>query len=531
MGRDIGRAGEAVIEGWCALSGITANKSHTDRHGWDLLFEMGPLSNISSAHGLHESNIECKVQVKTTDTQKKTVSVELSNLRAMATTTLPSFYILLELAGGHTPKSVHLLHIDDGHCEKILKRVRAETTKPEKPNLHKKTMSIDFTKGVELNPLNGDSLREAILKFVTPSQSSYVVHKQQFLQSAGFDKNSYEVSFTIDTTNTERFVDMLLGSNAAVQAHAIQASVKRFGVKEPLPDIKSASAVIRVSDILPDGRATIQFRNRNSGGKAEFELDVFRGGLATCVPAKYRTVRLRAERFTIDISVQHNTMTLQFHDLEKVPCDLAELLRDYKFLKLISDPSAVDIAICIDTKRLYGSMNGEGFIDNFDQSVKILEAATLIKNHFEHFGPLLVIPRTFANIGKTIINYANFINDHTSKLEIKFEANLSNPETMTDVIIAMPAILGEVLFVEIWVLTGSASHREGNCALRPTSKRSIYKTYFNKTALGTGEVEQEIQRAVESYQSDFFILDSTALYIAPLIEQAKTAMACCDARP
>ena len=525
MGRDIGRAGEAVIEGWCALSGITANKSHTDRHGWDLLFEMGPFSDIGSAHGLHESNIECKVQVKTTDTQKKTVSVELSNLRAMATTTLPSFYILLELAGGDTPKSVHLLHIDNEHCEKILKRVRIETTKPEHPKLHKKTMSIDFAKGVELKPLNGDSLREAILKFVTPSQSSYVVQKQRFLNSVGFEKNSYEVSFTIDATNTKLFVDMLLGGNAAVQAYGIQASVKRFGVKEPMPDVQSASAVLRVSDILPDGRATIQFRNRSSGGKAEFELDVFRGGVAKCIPAKYRTVRLRAERFTIDISVPHNTMTIQFHDLETVPCDLAELLRHYKFLKLISDPSAVDIAISIDNSRLCGSMKGEGFIGNFDHSVKILEAATLIKNHFEYFGPLPVIPSTFATIGKTTINYAKFITDHLSKVEITFEADLSDPETMTDIIVAMPAILGEVLFVEVWVLTGPASHREINYTLRPTSKRSIYKTYFNKTALGTGEVEQEIQRVVENYQSDFFVLDSTDLYIAPLVEQAKIAIA------
>ncbi|WPM26845.1 hypothetical protein OGV25_00400 [Pseudomonas sp. P1B16] len=146
MGRYIGTGGERIIAAWCELSGITANRSDPDRHGWDLHFEMPQLANIRSAAGLHESNIECKVQVKTTDTKKKSEPITLSSLRAMATSTLPTFYILIELAGGQQVVAAHLLHIDNTHCAKILERIRRETAKPRKEGLHEKTMTLNFKK-------------------------------------------------------------------------------------------------------------------------------------------------------------------------------------------------------------------------------------------------------------------------------------------------------------------------------------------------------------------------------------------------
>lgn len=195
MGRYIGTAGELIVEQWCALSGITANRSEPDRHGWDLHFEMPHLANIALASGLHESNIECKVQVKTTDTKKKTVPVELSNLRSMATSTLPTFYILIELAGGQQVQSAHLLHVDDELCSRILERIRRETAKPGKPNLHKKTMSLDFKNGAKIQPLNGEGLKSHILKFIGPSQADYVIKNRLTSSRAGLSRRAIRLVF------------------------------------------------------------------------------------------------------------------------------------------------------------------------------------------------------------------------------------------------------------------------------------------------------------------------------------------------
>lgn len=528
MARYIGTGGERIIEYWCELSGITANRSEPDRHGWDLHFEMPHLANIKSAAGLHESNIECKVQVKTTDTKKKTEPITLSSLRAMATSTLPTFYILIELAGGQQVMAAHLLHIDNAHCAKILERIRRETAKPGKKGLHEKTMTLNFKNGVKILPLNGDGLKAEILRFIGPSQADYVIRKQEFIKSCGFDPNSYKISFQVDTEHAEKFVKMLLGEPHELEVKQIKGTLTRFGIAEELTDLCSDTAVMRLGDIVPDGVAKVVFRNRTTGTALEFGFDIYRGGAASSVPARFRVVRLKSQRFSIDMSMYDSSMNIFFHAEEHIESDIADLLKHYKLIKMMTRPSDVDISIQSDGKTLTGKLGGTGFEGDFDASIDMLEAANYLKNFYGHHESLKVAPNWFARNGHILVSHATFLKNicGLKKVVIGFTLadgyeNLKEAEC----IVAMPVVIGETCFAGLFVYGGQLNNKGGGTyEIIPDKVDVIYKTQFTVEYLASGNAVRDLEQAVDRYEGAETIVPFIDKFMDPVVEGAKRAL-------
>jgi len=528
MGRYIGSGGERIIQYWCELSGITANRSDPDRHGWDLHFEMPQLASIINASGLHEANIECKVQVKTTDTKKKSEPISLSSLRAMATSTLPTFYILVELAGGQQVMAAHLLHIDESHCSKILERIRRETAKSGEVNLNKKTMTLDFRKGVKILPLNGEGLKTEILKCIGPSQSDYVTKKQTFIKHCGFDPDSFKVNFRVDNAHTEKFVKMLLGEVDSLEVKAVEGTVTRFGISEPLVELQSDTAIFSFSNIIPDGFAKVVFRNRKTGTALDLGFDIYRGGTIACVPAKFRMVRLKSEHFTIDFYIHGNSMNISFHAGEGIEQDIAELLKNYKLIKMLTFPSDVDFSIAIEDKSVSGRFSGAGFVGEFDRYLEILESACYVKNFYEYHSPLKVLPKWLARNGHLLIDGAKFLKDFSTPDKVTLEFTLADGAgdlTNTECVVALPILVGSVCFVGLFVYGGNpVSRGDAIYELNPTKVEMIYKTHFTIEYLASGKAVRDLEDAVNRYEGAGTVVPFIDIYMDPLVASAKRAL-------
>lgn len=529
MRRDIGTAGELIIKQWCALSGITANPSETDRHGWDLHFEIPHLANINLANGLHEANIECKVQVKTTDTKKKTEPVELSNLRSMATSTLPTFYILIEMAGGQQVQAAHLLHIDEKISSKILERIRHETAKPGKLNLHKKTMSLDFKMGVKIQPLNGEGLKSEILKFIGHSQADYVIKKQIFIKSCGFEPGSYKINFQVNMNHADKFARILLGDNHSLEVNSLEATVTRFGISEKLNELQSHSAIMSLSNVLPDGLVKARFRNRRDGTALDFSFDLYRGGAAACLPSKYRVIRFKSQRFSIDMSMHNNSMNMYFHAREDVACELNELLKNYKLIKMMTNPSDVNFSMEIEGKVLTGKFSGTGFEGSFDNSLEMLEAASYIKSFYNYHDALEVIPNWFAHNGNNLISSATFLKNLTTLSKVNMAFTLANGCTdlsEAECLVAIPVVLGKLCFVSLLVYSGNLNNKGGGSyELIPSKVTVLYKTHFTMDYLVSGKAILDLEEAAENYEGAQTIVPFIDTYMVPLVEDAKRALA------
>lgn len=528
MGRYIGSGGERIIQYWCELSGITANRSDPDRHGWDLHFEMPQLASITNASGLHEANIECKVQVKTTDTKKKSEPISLSSLRAMATSTLPTFYILVELAGGHQIMAAHLLHVDESHCSKILERIRREIAKSGEVNLNKKTMTLDFRKGVKIHPLNGEGLKAEILRCIGTSQSDYVTKKQTFIKHCGFDPDSFQINFRVDNAHTEKFVKMLLGEVDSLEVKAVEGTVTRFGISEPLVGVQSDTAIFSLSHIIPDGFAKIIFRNRKTGAALDLDFDIYRGGAIACVPERFRMVRLKSEHFTIDLYMHDNSMSISFHAREDIEQDIAELLKNYKLIKMLAFPSDVDFSIVIEGKSLSGTFSGAGFVGEFNRHLEILESACHIKNFYEYHSSLEARPKWLARNGHLLVDGAKFLKDFSTLDKVRLDFTLADGAgdlASAECVVALPILVGNVCFVGLFVYGGRlVSKGDASYELNPTKVELIYKTYFTIEYLASGEAIRDLEEAVKRYESTETVVPFINTYMEPLVTSAKRAL-------
>lgn len=72
---DIGRGGEHFFMALCAADDITANPSHADRNGWDVLIEVDQDTASLTQQTLHEPVMMGTVQVKSTRSKSLKVSV------------------------------------------------------------------------------------------------------------------------------------------------------------------------------------------------------------------------------------------------------------------------------------------------------------------------------------------------------------------------------------------------------------------------------------------------------------------------
>lgn len=328
--------------------------------------------------------------------------------------------------------------------------------------------------------------------------------------------------------HADTLVQMLLGEKTSVEVKQVKASVTRFGISEQLSEMQSQTAVMSVANVLPDGVAKVCFRNRRDGTSLQFVFDIYRGGAAACVPAKFRVVRLKSSRFSIDMSMHDNSMNMFFHAREDVGCEVNELLKNYKLIKMMTNPSDVSISIDINGDVLTGRLSGVGFEGDFDRSLEMLDSASYVKGFYEYHDALEVIPNWFARNGDALIENVRFLRNLTilNKVHMNFTlADGTTDLTEAECVVALPIVLGERCFVSLLAYGGDLENKGGGSyELVPTRVTVIYKTHFTIDYLVSGKAALDLEEALDSYEGAETIVPFIDTYMGPLLENAKRAL-------
>lgn len=523
--RDLGTAGELSVQRWCALSGITATKPDIDRYGWDLLFELNSTHDVKTARGLHESGIECKIQVKTTDGSTRTQPIELSNLRSMVTSSLPTFYLLLEFNSTEDPVNGYLLHMDEVHCEKVLERIRKETVKLGGFRLNHSTMKLKFTNAMKILPLNGEGLKSAIAKSIGNSQASYVIKKQNMLSRIGYETGNFKVKFEIDKKNIQQFVEMTLGTPANLPITNVKSFLTRFGITEELPEFRSDTALISVTNIKHDNEGKATFRNHNSGECIVYNVKVFRAGFGSWAPPEYRTIRMKADRFSIDVHTHKNTFKIWFHDGDNSPADIKDLLKSYRFMQLMSDPSSVIMELSINGMEFKGGLSGKGFGGGFDYAIHVLESTLRIQHFFDMYDCLPTTPMEIESIAENLINFAKFLHLSDTKIDMTVKFCISDASSKildAECILPVSVNYGGVQFIALYALSGDLENITDEAyVLHAKGRKLLYKTYFSSTDSKSLEISDEVRRVASEYRSETVVIDLSERFISPKTKQQK----------
>lgn len=523
--RDLGTAGEDEVRKWCSLSGITASPPSRDRYGWDLFFEMPSSHDPASAQGLHEARIECKVQIKSTDVGKWSQPIELSNLHYMATSSLPTFYLLLAFSHGDNPVAASLIHLDEERCKKILSRVRRETAKKKPKNLNDITQSLNFKEGVKILPVNGEGLKKAICDCIGVSQSAYVVKKQEMLKVIGFEEGAYQFKFDVNKLDAQKFVEMTLGTAGDIKVTNVRSFLTRFGITEENPQLSSDAAIISILDVESDSKGKAIFRNKDTGANIEYEVDIYSGGLGFWAPEQHKTLRLKTEVFTIDVYVNRASFRIWFHLEDNIPYSVRLLSKNSRLLQLLTDPRAVELSLFSDQPLFKGKLKGKGLSGDFKSAIRVTDALFDIQRSFDHYDEIFVSPAELVSIARGVIGFSNFLKLNDDELDASVKFTLVEPGVVlsqAECIVPVSVTVGAVSFVVLYVFGGVLTHLgKDKYSLCARWRKVLYKTHFS-IPVGKDSLEiSEIKRVAESYTGDSAVVNLTDKYITPILERSR----------
>ncbi|MCE5364925.1 DUF4365 domain-containing protein [Pseudomonas anguilliseptica] len=299
---DIGDVGEDLFQKWCSSAGLNAHKAHRDRYGWDYYVEMAVSRATGSAHDLHKGNGAFKIQVKSTRSKSASVQVELSNLLALATDPLPTFYLLLQFDSvlEDEPQAAYLVCLDNRWVEKILRRVREVTIQDTNAKLNKKKISVPFGKCDLISPLNPHGFMTKILELVDGDFSAFSKQKQDYLSTVGFEDGSTEILIQLETKEQqEQFILGTLGYREPISVTSFQAWEKRFGIRDLMPSIESTQGTIK---LVVENQRTV--RVMLAGPKMDplfFDMQLYVSTIPS--PSQYLPFRLNGRYFDVLIDI------------------------------------------------------------------------------------------------------------------------------------------------------------------------------------------------------------------------------------
>lgn len=338
----IGDAGEKEFDSLCAKARLVTNKAVIDEFAWDLQIEF-PVTPKQTIIDIHVPPLRCRVQVKTTTTNSRSVGFKVSNLHLMATAHEPFFVALVVLDDDLDMKDLYLKHVWEDEIEQYL--AWAAETNQQGIKLNKITKSVSFTQKERIQDCDKHKLREAMEDAIGADLSRYIARKSELLTNAG--QPSKHLHFSMGEAQMDAFLDVLLQLRESAPVGEVKASAKRFGVEfeQKLPIKGTEGAVIRVKEHSPC-IVSLTFYENGSDDKillpAKFHLVPAMPEVASRLPGSLISAlinfRLRPQpedgRFSVDV--------ISNIDYE-VPYDFNDLLSAAKLLDLLMNHKSTAI--------------------------------------------------------------------------------------------------------------------------------------------------------------------------------------------
>lgn len=240
----IGRRGEKRFDTLCSDAGVTCNRSVEDDYGWDKLIEFPVRTVPFAAIDMQPTHITAAVQVKTTVTASRAVSISLSNALRYAKSPIPQFIVLVAL-DGDTPR-YYVRHVWGPLVADWLKVAR-QADADGVTEVHKRSVTLAFGPSDE----RGESLLAWIRTEIETVQPPYAAAKKFFVDTVGFEHGHGVGHVTFALEGPDDFLDLQLGLIPHLEAARFVFTSERFGIRAGKPEIDEANVRVHVT---PEGR-------------------------------------------------------------------------------------------------------------------------------------------------------------------------------------------------------------------------------------------------------------------------------------
>lgn len=300
--RDIGTLAQIKLEEWAAQVSITSNVASKDKEGWDYLLQFPLLDfEIGKPLDLRPARIECLVQVKGIETEKKTKSIKLSNWEKLVSSPLPAFFLIVQYGEEDDPENAFLVEVDDKWIYKVMERLR-KVPDEKKNQLHKMRINLMWADSNRIEKLNGEGLKTSIEKLIGDDYDAYVTQKHKYKKEVG-----QEAPFVINITSMpyetldsiyKDWVDLAIGVKDELPlAKMIINKEIRFGI--PAETIEEKDGYLSIIDRSKTSKPiTLILRNEKGTRKSSFPASLFTPDHffpGKPVPKEIRKVRITSE--------------------------------------------------------------------------------------------------------------------------------------------------------------------------------------------------------------------------------------------
>ncbi|HEY5956592.1 MAG TPA: hypothetical protein VIV60_08570, partial [Polyangiaceae bacterium] len=200
---DVGTIGEKQFGLWCEQAGLTATPPSQDRYGWDFVVQF-PHLDPSAPIDKRPPQLKCMVQVKSTSRAQRRARIKLDNWERMVNDPLPWFVCALAFDNGSVAELV-LVHIDEKHTERILKRPRSLRAKHSDADqrLHESTFDVSWGDRNAIVPPTPVALRDAMLVYMGKDPYGYGERKREWYQNVGYDKHPRTITAHLKGSSPE----------------------------------------------------------------------------------------------------------------------------------------------------------------------------------------------------------------------------------------------------------------------------------------------------------------------------------------
>ena len=192
--QQLGSHGQSVFKTICTSMGITVTKPEEDINGWDFYLEFPTATVKGIFDTTHTSNLQCKVQVKSSYHKDGNRAVHLSTLKILTTDSLPAFIVFLEFNGSDELDAFFTTHIESTLSFRILKKVKESETKER--NTSKLKLTILKSERLELTTPYSTSLDSYFRKIIGDIED-YKISKINELKNLGYENGFFEAKLII----------------------------------------------------------------------------------------------------------------------------------------------------------------------------------------------------------------------------------------------------------------------------------------------------------------------------------------------
>jgi len=517
--RDLGKAGEEFFSGWCAISGMVANKAVSDKNGWDLLVEIDPGHNTLDPLSLHEGIVETKVQIKATDGSSKSVQVELSNLKKMSTTPLPTFYVLVEFNNTDAPTAAYLYHVDKVLIEKVLKRIAVLTSTNKKVKLNERSMTLKFSESIL--PFTATRLREMMISIIGRSSLSYIEEKSKNLKTVGFEQGAHKLDFSIKgDAQLERLIDMSLGAKGSIDINNVHGSSLRFGIPTDLPQFNSDTAVLEMTNVIPHSSGSLKFKDSTSGRSLVFSADLYLGMLNSWIPDDLKKVRVESKLFEIQLIGLGKTLKFTAHFDFIKDFDITEGLQLFKLLDMFVNPNGVLITLSFPEVTTTISLHqAKGFSD-CSHVIEAMEQVLKIKKHFDFYDPVSMSLSELEKLQPKLAELSVLIDGAIIEISVSLSVDVRlEVGTEVDCLYVAAIHLGPCIFAELLLINGKISqHESERHAISIKKVKSLYRTTIKSISIEKATLKEELKSVSEAYESKCTSIDLVPCFFTDFLD-------------